>query len=138
MIFLIVIYSINFSSHSFVELSLKTKRVPYFQMFIYCVWLFREEQTLRFEFNEELLLFLLDHAFSSRFGTFLQNSLRDRDRLNLPSKTTSIFSYILHNSTVFTNPDYIPTTEERSFLKPVNRSQNPIFPFSKSCSRFTQ
>jgi hypothetical protein len=38
---------------------------------------------------------IMSHVFSCRFGTFLMNSMRDRVKANLSTRTASLWSYIL-------------------------------------------
>uniref|UniRef100_A0A3B5L6J5 Uncharacterized protein n=1 Tax=Xiphophorus couchianus TaxID=32473 RepID=A0A3B5L6J5_9TELE len=55
-------------------------RSPIFVQFIDCVWQMTKQFPTAFEFNEHLLLTILDHLYSCRFGTFLYNceSIRDQ------------------------------------------------------------
>uniref|UniRef100_A0A8C8M904 Myotubularin n=1 Tax=Oncorhynchus tshawytscha TaxID=74940 RepID=A0A8C8M904_ONCTS len=69
-----------------------------------------------FEFNERLLMTILDHLFSCRFGTFLYNCESARDT-NVRSKTVSLWSLVNSDSTSYLNPFYTP--ESSRVLYPV-------------------
>lgn len=51
---------------------------PVFGQFIECVWQIMNQFPTAFEFNEEFLLVLHDHAYSCQYGTFLGNNERER------------------------------------------------------------
>jgi myotubularin-related protein 9 len=52
-----------------------------------------EQFCISFEFNEELLIFLFDNAYSSEFGTFLCNSESERIKIELSNRTSSIWYF---------------------------------------------
>uniref|UniRef100_A0A8C4GWQ2 Myotubularin n=1 Tax=Dicentrarchus labrax TaxID=13489 RepID=A0A8C4GWQ2_DICLA len=66
-----------------------------------------------FEFNERLLLTILDHLYSCRFGTFLYNCESARDQ----SKTVSLWSLVNSKMDIYLNPFYTP--ESGRVLYPV-------------------
>ncbi|CDQ86668.1 unnamed protein product [Oncorhynchus mykiss] len=70
-----------------------------------------------FEFNERLLVTILDHLFSCRFGTFLFNCERARDTNELRSKTVSLWSLVNSDLSFYQNPFYTP--ESNRVLYPV-------------------
>lgn len=63
-----------------------------------------------FEFSEELLITLMEHAYSGRFGNFLLNSNKEREEHKLHEISPSIWTYILTNASLFKNPFYQPGT----------------------------
>jgi hypothetical protein len=65
-----------------------------------------------FQFNERLLASLVEHAYSCRFGSFLFDCEKDRQRANVPETTVSIWTHVLHDShrASFTNPRFIADT----------------------------
>ncbi|VDP77178.1 unnamed protein product [Echinostoma caproni] len=86
-----------------------TELAPVFILFLDCVWQLWRQYPTCFEFTEELLCFLANHAYCSEFGTFLGNSMKDRARLNTAQKTVSLWSY-LNQPTLrrhFKNPLYV-------------------------------
>ncbi|KAF6776094.1 hypothetical protein AHF37_03944 [Paragonimus kellicotti] len=63
---------------------------PVFLLFLDSVWqLWRQYPTV-FEFTDELLCLLAQHVYYSEFGTFLGNSMKERDELGIHEKTASI------------------------------------------------
>jgi hypothetical protein len=52
---------------------------PVFLQFLDCVWQLLQQRGPLFGFSEGLLLFLAEHAYSRRFGTFLCDSQRDAE-----------------------------------------------------------
>uniref|UniRef100_A0A669B486 Myotubularin n=1 Tax=Oreochromis niloticus TaxID=8128 RepID=A0A669B486_ORENI len=65
-----------------------------------------------FEFNEHLLLTILDHLYSCRFGTFLYNCESE-----VRSKTVSLWSLVNSKVDMYLNPFYTP--ESGRVLYPV-------------------
>ncbi|ETE65674.1 Myotubularin-related protein 2, partial [Ophiophagus hannah] len=53
-------------------------RSPVFLQFVDCVWQMTRQFPTAFEFNEFLLITILDHLYSCLFGTFLWNSEQQR------------------------------------------------------------
>jgi len=71
----------------------KREHSPVFLLFLDCVWQIMQQFQCSFEFNEDFLILLLDHAYGSEFGTFLGNSPKEMDQLGFAQKTTSLWSY---------------------------------------------
>lgn len=86
--------------------------------FLYCVWVLTEFQPTMFEFGSPLLIFMCDSLFDERFGTFAFADEASRRQMGAPTKTMSIFHYILDPDHVesFTNPTYRP---HNGILEPV-------------------
>uniref|UniRef100_A0AAY5KL65 Myotubularin n=1 Tax=Esox lucius TaxID=8010 RepID=A0AAY5KL65_ESOLU len=82
-------------------------RSPIFVQFIDCVWQMTKQFPTAFEFNERLLVTILDHLFSCRFGTFLYNCESARDT-NVRSKTVSLWSLVNSEASSYQNPFYTP------------------------------
>jgi len=59
-----------------------------------------------FEFNEEFLIFLVDHTFSCRFGNFLYSCEKARRSGKIVVNTASIWGYVLENKKEFLNSFY--------------------------------
>ena len=75
-----------------------------------------------FQFNENLLLFLADHVYSGLYGNFLGNTEKERvHELNVRNKTISIWTTVLTNADIFTNPDYGKS-------KPLKVQEDAIWP----------
>ncbi|NXP17117.1 MTMR9 protein, partial [Scytalopus superciliaris] len=81
---------------------------PVFLLFLDCVWQILRQFPCSFEFNEQFLIMLFEHAYASQFGTFLGNNENERAKLKLPQKTMSLWSWV-------------NGTDE------MNRFQNPIY-----------
>lgn len=56
-----------------------------------------------------MLVFIADHLYSCRFGSFLCNT--EKDYIEIKSKTLSIFSFIKNYEYLFVNPLYINNNE---------------------------
>ena len=50
------------------------ERSPIFLQFLDAVWQIMQQFPWSFEFNENLLVTIMEHLYSSRFGTFLMNT----------------------------------------------------------------
>uniref|UniRef100_A0A4W5LU73 phosphatidylinositol-3,5-bisphosphate 3-phosphatase n=1 Tax=Hucho hucho TaxID=62062 RepID=A0A4W5LU73_9TELE len=82
-----------------------SERSPLFIQFIDCVWQMTRQFPAAFEFNELFLITILDHLYSCLFGTFLYNS--EQERVEVQTKTVSLWSYINSQPEDFTNPFYV-------------------------------
>ncbi|TRY92950.1 hypothetical protein DNTS_016093 [Danionella cerebrum] len=92
-------------------------RSPIFLQFIDCVWQMTKQFPTAFEFNERLLVVILDHLYSCRFGTFLYNCESARESNNVRGKTVSLWSFVNSDTSLYTNPFYTP--ESSRVLYPV-------------------
>uniref|UniRef100_A0AAQ5WZ65 Myotubularin n=1 Tax=Amphiprion ocellaris TaxID=80972 RepID=A0AAQ5WZ65_AMPOC len=92
-------------------------RSPIFVQFIDCVWQMTKQFPTAFEFNEHLLLTILDHLYSCRFGTFLYNCESAREQHEVRSKTVSLWSLVNSKMDIYLNPFYTP--ESGRVLYPV-------------------
>ena len=82
------------------------ERSPVFLPFIDCVWQISQQFPNAFEFNEHLLIAILDHLYSCLFGTFLYNCDSERRNNDVQGKTVSLWSYINSQKDEFTNALY--------------------------------
>jgi hypothetical protein len=55
-------------------------RSPIFIQFIDCVWQILQDQPHLFEFNEKLLLTILQNVYTCQYGTFLMDSELEREK----------------------------------------------------------
>uniref|UniRef100_A0A673G7N6 Myotubularin n=3 Tax=Sinocyclocheilus rhinocerous TaxID=307959 RepID=A0A673G7N6_9TELE len=92
-------------------------RSPIFVQFIDCVWQMTKQFPTAFEFNERLLVVILDHLYSCRFGTFLYNCESARESNNVRVKTVSLWSFVNRDTSLYINPFYTP--ESSCVLYPV-------------------
>ncbi|CAH1776561.1 unnamed protein product [Owenia fusiformis] len=81
-------------------------RSPVFLQFIDCVWQMTKQFPTAFEFNEQLLITILDHLYSCLFGTFLCNTEQQRVKEDIKHKTVSLWSYVNNQLDEFKNPLY--------------------------------
>lgn len=54
------------------------QEAPVFLLFLDCVWQILRQFPCSFEFNENFLVQLFEHAYASQFGTFMGNSAAER------------------------------------------------------------
>uniref|UniRef100_A0A8C1UHE8 Myotubularin n=1 Tax=Cyprinus carpio TaxID=7962 RepID=A0A8C1UHE8_CYPCA len=92
-------------------------RSPIFLQFIDCVWQMTKQFPTAFEFNERLLVVILDHLYSCRFGTFLYNCESARESNNVRGKTVSLWSFVNSDTSLYINPFFTP--ESSRVLYPV-------------------
>lgn len=85
-------------------------RAPIFHQFIECVWQLLQMFPSMFEFNEQLLLDILDEVYSCRFGTFLFDCEKERLDAELGTKTSSLWPFLLSKRASFLNHFYEPAT----------------------------
>ncbi|XP_056437309.1 myotubularin-related protein 9 isoform X1 [Gadus chalcogrammus] len=85
---------------------------PGFLLFLDCVWQVLRQFPCSFQFTEQLLVLLFEHAYASQFGTFLGNSAAERVRLSLPEKTVSLWSWVNRPQEIdhLSNPLYEPNS----------------------------
>ncbi|XP_064597583.1 myotubularin-related protein 9-like [Liolophura sinensis] len=83
---------------------------PVFLMFLDCVWQIWQQFPCSFEFNEDFLTILFQHAYSSQFGTFLGNNEFERKQHRLTAKTVSLWSFLNRPEVLqeYLNPMYDP------------------------------
>ncbi|XP_056298404.1 myotubularin-related protein 1a isoform X2 [Pseudoliparis swirei] len=84
-----------------------SERSPLFVQFIDCVWQMTRQFPAAFEFNELLLVTVLDHLYSCLFGTFLYSSEQERAEQEVQTATVSLWSYVNSQPDDFTNPFYV-------------------------------
>ena len=77
---------------------------PIFIQFLDCVYQLMEQNMDKFEFNENLLIFIAEQVYSGQYGNFLFNNEKEREDLNIKNKTESIWSYVLENKKNFMSP----------------------------------
>ena len=89
-----------------------SEQSPIFVQFLDAVYQIYYQYTSRFEYSDELLVFLADHVYSGLYGTFLHNSQQQRNSIidgvdgGVYENTVSIWSYVLSNKMLFANAGY--------------------------------
>ncbi|KAI1725711.1 myotubularin-like phosphatase domain-containing protein [Ditylenchus destructor] len=83
---------------------------PVFLCFLDSVWQIMRQYPCSFEFTEEFLIFLFEHAYASEFGTFLGNNEMEKVQFRIKDCTVSLWSYVNHPEilSTFLNPLYEP------------------------------
>ena len=79
---------------------------PIFIQWLDCVYQLMEQNLDKFEFNENLLIFIAEQIYEGKYGNFLFNNEKERQDLNMIKKTESIWSYVFENKKKFMNPIY--------------------------------
>jgi len=90
---------------------------PIFTQFLDCIYQLWIQNPTQFEFNDDFLVQLNTHVYSSQFGTFLFNSEYERrvfrhDGKDLSQCTYSVWDWFNSNKEDYINPLYIPPTED--------------------------
>lgn len=67
-----------------------------------------EQFPTSFQFNSNLLIFLMDALYSCQFGNFLCDNEKEREEARVPQETMSIWTYVFLNQAEFTNVFYRP------------------------------
>ncbi|VBB26450.1 unnamed protein product [Acanthocheilonema viteae] len=67
---------------------------PMFLCFLDCVWQVYQQFPCSFEFTEEFLIFLFEHAYASEFGSFLGNNEKEKAQFEVKTRTVSLWSYV--------------------------------------------
>lgn len=83
---------------------------PVFLLFLDCVWQIWQQFPCSFEFTEDFLIALFEHAYSSQYGTFLCNNEMERKAHKLDGRTVSLWSYLNRPEVLgqYLNPMYDP------------------------------
>ncbi|EDW93091.1 myotubularin-related protein 9 [Drosophila yakuba] len=81
-----------------------------FVLFLDCIYQLYTQFPCSFEFSTQLLILLFEHSHFSQYGTFLCDSERERNELNVHTRTTSLWSYLNRPDVLQTllNPLYEP------------------------------
>lgn len=97
---------------------------PIFTQLLDCTWQLTQQFPSSFQFNEKYLLTIHDHLYSNQFGTFLGNSVRDRERMRLRDRTYCLWGYLSKYTRDFSNPFYDPHSPiNQPVIMPVTNPQ---------------
>ena len=91
---------------------------PVFQQWIDCVWQLWVQFPTEFEFNEQLLIAILDSLYSCRYGNFLFNCQLDRELHHVKQRCFSLWRDVNRHLPAYRNPLYRHATFLRSFALP--------------------
>ncbi|KAL6048280.1 protein-tyrosine phosphatase [Balamuthia mandrillaris] len=89
---------------------------PVFLQFLDCVYQLLVQFPCSFEFNSQLLVFLLDCLFSCQYGNYLFDNVKQREEHAVYHKTTSMWCYVMHNVGEFVNLWYDKEKERGEHL----------------------
>lgn len=94
------------------------QRAPIFTQWLDCIWQIWRQFPQSFEFSEEFLIALADEVYACRFGTFLFDCVREREKAKLKETTISIWSELCHpqNKIKYYNPLYLPHPNRRRWM----------------------
>ncbi len=82
-----------------------TQRAPIFLQFVDCCWQLSQQFPTSFEWNERMLIMVVDACYSCLFGTFLCNTDQERRVLyRVTEGTVSLWSYLLQSRKLYSNP----------------------------------
>uniref|UniRef100_A0A8R1HIT1 phosphatidylinositol-3,5-bisphosphate 3-phosphatase n=1 Tax=Caenorhabditis japonica TaxID=281687 RepID=A0A8R1HIT1_CAEJA len=96
-----------------------SERAPIFVQFCDCVWQIMRQFPWAFQFNQELLIHILDELYACRYGTFLFNSEKIRHVDNkCAERTISLWTHVLDNKLKFYNPLYRERKQKVLFVNP--------------------
>eukprot|EP01114_Cavostelium_apophysatum_P017516 TRINITY_DN5224_c0_g1_i1.p1 TRINITY_DN5224_c0_g1~~TRINITY_DN5224_c0_g1_i1.p1 ORF type:complete len:293 (+),score=76.04 TRINITY_DN5224_c0_g1_i1:153-1031(+) len=87
------------------------ERAPIFLQFLDAVWQILQQFPHAFEFSEDLLITIMDHAYSARFGNFLFNASKEREEAKLSELSPSLWTFIRNNIQDYMNPFYVEDRE---------------------------
>uniref|UniRef100_A0A914WJT4 Myotubularin phosphatase domain-containing protein n=1 Tax=Plectus sambesii TaxID=2011161 RepID=A0A914WJT4_9BILA len=90
---------------------------PTFLLFLDCVWQVYQQFPCSFEFTEEFLIFLFEHAYASEFGSFLGNCEKEKAEYGIKKSTVSLWSFV-------NNPDVL----QKFFNALYEPNESPLWP----------
>ncbi len=90
---------------------------PIFIQWLDCVYQLMQQNLDKFEFNENLLIFIAEQIYEGKYGNFLFNNEKERQEFNMREKTENIWSYVLENRKKFYNPVFNKKLEDNVALE---------------------
>ncbi|XP_066545902.1 phosphatidylinositol-3,5-bisphosphate 3-phosphatase MTMR3 isoform X2 [Amia ocellicauda] len=123
------------------------ERCPVFLQWLDCVHQLQRQFPCSFEFNEAFLVKLVQHTYSCLFGTFLCNSVKEREDRHIQERTCSVWSLLRPANRSFRNMLY--SSHSETVLHPVCHVRNlmlwsaaylpnssPTTPSDESCAPY--
>ncbi|XP_015221554.2 myotubularin-related protein 3 isoform X2 [Lepisosteus oculatus] len=123
------------------------ERCPVFLQWLDCVHQLQRQFPCSFEFNEAFLVKLVQHTYSCLFGTFLCNSVKEREDRHIHERTCSVWSLLRPANRAFRNMLY--SSHSETVLHPVCHVRNlmlwsavylpnssPTTPSDESCAPY--
>eukprot|EP01133_Synstelium_polycarpum_P015926 gene15926-18932_t len=93
------------------------ERSPIFIQFLDALFQLVNQFPMLFEYTPTLLLFIAEHLFSCKYGTFLYSNEKERVTEEAKTRTVSIWSDVNASVASFTNPFYM-AQQEGIVIKP--------------------
>lgn len=84
----------------------KGEESPIFHQWLDCVYQLITQHPTAFEFDERLLVFLLDSLYDGRYGTWLGNSEAERVKAGVSVRSHSVWTPVLTDRRRWTAADY--------------------------------
>ncbi|XP_051523261.1 myotubularin-related protein 3-like isoform X3 [Myxocyprinus asiaticus] len=111
------------------------ERCPVFLQWLDCVHQLQRQFPCSFQFNEAFLVKLVQHTYSCLFGTFLCNSVKEREERCVQKKTCSVWTLLRPTNPAFHNILYSPRSEANLMLWSAIYLPNsaPSTPSDESC-----
>ena len=110
------------------------ERCPIFIQFLHAVYQITVQYPTVFEFNSYFLLFLCDEIYSNKYGTFLFNNEKDKNKSDAKNTMISIWSDVFYNKNKYTNYLYRPmngTINVKGEMKYLNIWNDFFFKYDK-------
>ena len=85
---------------------------PIFLQWLDCVYQLMYQNYSKFEFNFNLLTYIAKEIYTGKFGTFLFNNEKEREKNEAKTKTISIWSFVMKNKKYYLNPIYDPNNNK--------------------------
>lgn len=114
------------------------ERSPVFLQWLDCVYQLYHQFPCAFQFNEAYLVKLMQHTYSHLFGTFLCNSIKERETSQLSQRTASVWSLLNNKNNNFINHLYCPSLEQQVLYPNYNVRSLELWAsvyLSNNCSR---
>ena len=112
---------------------------PIFIQWLDCVYQLMQQNLDKFEFNENLLIFIAEQIYEGKYGNFLFNNEKERQEFNMREKTENIWSYVMENRKKFYNPVFNKKLEDNIALeinyKKIKLWEDYFFRFEKGEKR---
>lgn len=89
------------------------KTCPVFQQFLDCVYQLWVQNPTMFEFNERFLLDLFYQLYAAEYGTFLGDSMREREEIHLRERTNSVWQMVRRDVSKYRNELYGEDKEKK-------------------------
>jgi hypothetical protein len=94
------------------EVGTENQFSPIFIQWLDAVYQLMCQNYSKFEFNLNLLSFIASEVYTGKYGTFLFNNEKEREKNKARTQTISIWSEVMSNKKRFLNPIYDPNSNE--------------------------